>query len=147
MKTDDSAHSLFFSVAPSRAEVGIRNDEVVGSIPTSSTNLPREVPRCARDFAGGLTSAKRLKFEPTSSTASLTSHPLRSGSKPSRNTSAGCPLGSRMTVSAITGPRVHPCCNERPGGAETTCHCDPGSHRRLPVVRLALERLKNRRGR
>ena len=31
-------HSRFVVVAPSRTELRIRNDEVVGSIPTSSTN-------------------------------------------------------------------------------------------------------------
>jgi len=32
-------HSDFFNVAACRAGLRIRNDEVVGSIPTSSTNL------------------------------------------------------------------------------------------------------------
>jgi hypothetical protein len=38
MNTSDSSHSRFFGIASSRSEFGIRNDEVVGSIPTSSTN-------------------------------------------------------------------------------------------------------------
>ena len=37
MNTAPACYSGFFSVASSRAGLRIRNDEVVGSIPTSST--------------------------------------------------------------------------------------------------------------
>jgi hypothetical protein len=39
MNTVPLAHSRFLDVAPSRSEFRIRNDEVVGSIPTSSTKF------------------------------------------------------------------------------------------------------------
>jgi hypothetical protein len=51
----------------------VRNDEVVGSIPTSSTNVYARSFDCAQDFGSGLLlvffedslmPAKRLKFDP-----------------------------------------------------------------------------------
>jgi hypothetical protein len=39
MNTASPYHSDFFTVAASRAGLRIRNDEVVGSIPTSSTKI------------------------------------------------------------------------------------------------------------
>ena len=45
MNTASPCHSDFFTVAASRAELRIRNDEVVGSSPTSSTKyFPIKMP-------------------------------------------------------------------------------------------------------
>jgi len=44
MNTAASCYSDFFTVAASRVGLRIRNDEVVGSIPTSSTNVLNHLP-------------------------------------------------------------------------------------------------------
>jgi len=51
MNTAPLHHSIFFDVASSRRELRIRNDEVAGSIPASSTkvsipNLPPQEECC-----------------------------------------------------------------------------------------------------
>jgi hypothetical protein len=44
MNTAPRCYPDFFGVALSRSGLRIRNDEVVGSIPTSSTNLFKRLP-------------------------------------------------------------------------------------------------------
>ncbi len=59
MNTGSQHHLAFFGVASFRTELRIRNDEVVGSIPTSSTNrLPWYLPlRIAPQGFGAVRSA------------------------------------------------------------------------------------------
>jgi hypothetical protein len=63
MNTASSCHSDFFTVAASRAGLRIRNDEVVGSSPTSSTiSNPSKIKMFdVKD----LQFSKRLKESPT----------------------------------------------------------------------------------
>jgi hypothetical protein len=56
MNTAPRCYSESFDVAAYRAGLRIRNDEVVGSIPTSSTNLLNYLPTFSAAFDHGKTS-------------------------------------------------------------------------------------------
>jgi hypothetical protein len=56
MNTARNYHSDFFAVAASRTGLRIRNDEVAGSIPASSTNLLNYLPTLSAAFDHGKTS-------------------------------------------------------------------------------------------
>jgi hypothetical protein len=65
MNTARACYSGFFSVAASRTGLRIRNDEVVGSIPTSSTKACSQILRLRSGFRhAAQTPPKGLKFDP-----------------------------------------------------------------------------------